>query len=437
MASDFVSFGRYPQVDQFVDVPRSLDAVRSGFQPNTLPVGNGRSYADVCLNDNGSVLNMCLFKRFLDFDPATGLLTAEAGVQLSDILTEFVPRGWFVPVTPGTRFVTLAGAIANDVHGKNHHVAGTFGCHVTRMSLLRSDGQILEISPTENAELFSATIGGMGLTGIILNATLRLIPIKSAMIDEEVEKFGNLDEFFAVSAKSDSKWDYTVGWIDCLQSGARQGRGHFIRGNHAETGELKPGKEPKIQFPMEAPDWALNKWTVKAFNALYYNRLFKKVTVKPVHYEPFFYPLDIVLKWNKLYGRRGFCQFQCVVPHAVGKDVMRQVLTLTAKSGLGSFLAVLKEFGDVKSPGMLSFPEPGITVCLDFPMVEGKTEPLMKDFERLVLDAQGKMYPAKDGFMSAESFQRMYPRWEEFTKYVDPAITSSYARRVMPQFFSA
>jgi len=386
------------------------------------------------------MLDVSHLNRFLAFDEQKGILRCEAGVTLADILTLIVPRGWFLPVTPGTKFISVGGAIANDVHGKNHHRAGTFGCHVTRFELLRSNGERLLCSPDENVELFRATIGGLGLTGLILWAEFRLKPVHNPFILMERIRYRSLAEFMALSNDSDQDFEYTVAWVDCLASGQQLGRGLFMRGNHAEPlgSELREwqgdgSRSPRLSVPVDMPSFVLNTLSMKAFNAVYYRAQHNDRVRKLVPYEPFFYPLDAVQHWNRMYGKRGFLQYQCVVPLDDGYEVMKALLETISRSGEGSFLTVLKKFGDVPSPGMLSFPRPGLTLALDFPYHGQKTLTLFERLDQLVRESGGAVYPAKDAHMTAESFQAYYPQWKEFAQYIDPHCSSSFWRRVTRQ----
>ncbi len=430
----YQSWGRYPivepgEVKQIFwrsDVP-DLDA----FEQPVLPYAYGRSYGDSCLNEGGVTIDVSHLRRFISFDENEGLLRCEAGVSLTDILELIVPRGWFLPVTPGTKFVSIGGAIANDIHGKNHHKAGTFGCHVTCFELLRSNGERLICSPGQNSELFQATIGGLGLTGIILWAEFRLKPIVNPYIDMDHIRFASLDEFFEISAESDQDYEYTMSWVDILIGGKSLCRGIFMRGNHNQSRELasKPVKKRlPLAVPIDLPSSVLNTLTVKAFNEVYYH-VHKRVH-KVVPYDPFFYPLDSIHEWYRLYGKRGFLQYQFVVPYDNVHESMREILARIRKSGEGSFLTVLKKFGDVKSPGMLSFPRPGLTLALDFAYDGKKTLQLLADLDRIVLQSGGAVYPAKDARMTAESFQGFFPNWKEFAQYIDPKFSSSFWRRV-------
>lgn len=398
-----------------------------------LPYGQGRSYGDVCLNDGGVIVPTENMDHFIDLDPATGIVSCEAGVTLAQLLELAVPQGWFLPVTPGTRYVSLGGAIANDVHGKNHHVAGTFGGHVRQFELLRSDGRRYVCSPTENEAYFKATIAGLGLTGLITRVELQLKPIRTACIEKESIRFGNLDEFMTLSRDSDSSWEYTVAWLDCLARGSTLGRGIFYRGRHSDEGSadsLVPGKtRHRLSVPVDAPGFILNRVTLGLFNAFYYHRQRQPLHREVVDYEPFFYPLDGIRAWNRLYGKKGFYQFQCVVPENE-VDAMPDLLNRIAKSGQGSFLAVIKQFGDMVSPGMLSFPRPGVTLALDFANKGSRTRRLLGELEDVVVSAGGAIYPAKDALMKPASFATFYPRYEDYSQYIDPAFSSSFWRRV-------
>lgn len=407
-----------------------LPAVETG--KSMLPYGNGRSYGDSCLNTGGVLIDCRHIDRFISFDPESGILRCEAGVLLADILDMAVPRGWFLPVSPGTRLVTVGGAIANDVHGKNHHRAGTFGCHVRSFELLRSNGERLLCTPAENTDYFQATIGGLGLTGLVTWAEIQLRPIANAYIDQEVIRFHNLTEFFRLSEASDEKFEYTVAWIDCLAKDVSLGRGLFMRGNHAaeiaRTEPKAPREGPSIPF---APPLSLvNQLSLRAFNALYYHKQRGDDANRQVHYRPFFYPLDAIGNWNRIYGPKGFYQYQCVLPMEGGEAGMTEILRKIAAAGMGSFLAVLKIFGDRPSPGLMSFPRSGVTLALDFPNSGGKVRGLLDQLDAITSAHGGAVYPAKDARMSADLFRQAYPRLAEFSKYVDPAFSSSFWRRV-------
>jgi FAD/FMN-containing dehydrogenase len=387
--------------------------------------GNGRSYGDSCINSGGELLETRGLDRYLAFDAANGVLRAEAGVLLDDVIRTFLPRGWFLPVTPGTRFVTLGGALANDVHGKNHHVAGTFGCHVTRFELLRSDGSRRECSPGENAELYAATIGGLGLTGLVTWVELQLRRVPGPAIALDNHRFHGLDEFFALNAEAERTHEHVVAWIDCVASAPR---GILMAGNHGE-GAVPPAPTFSPAVPMTPPFSLINRASLAAFNTAYFHRPLP--VRQTVHCLPFFYPLDNLLHWNRVYGRRGFYQYQCAVPKGVEREATAALLDAIRKSGQGSFLAVLKTFGEVASPGMLSFPLPGANLALDFPNDGVATLALFERLDSIVSDAGGRLYPAKDARMPGALFRAGYPRWQEFSQYVDPKFSSNFWRRVM------
>lgn len=429
------SWGRYPSArQQWRPVEWAHEVLPRGEKERwVLPYGQGRSYGDSCLNHGGVLLSTQHLNRFLAFDRTQGVLRCEAGATLDQILRLIVPQGWFLPVTPGTRFVSIGGAIANDVHGKNHHRAGTFGCHVRSLALVRSDGQRIECGPDHNSDWFAATVGGLGLTGLIVSAEIQLKPIASLGIVMESQRFRDLNEFMALSVEAEQDDEYSVAWVDCLASGKRLGRGLFMRGNHAPPSAQGPSPRaprPGLSVPLDAPSLLLNRISMRAFNTLYYHRHPSGVRRRCVHYEPFFYPLDAIRNWNRIYGHRGFLQYQCVVPFTDGTRTIAALLERIARSGRGSFLSVLKTFGNVHSPGLLSFPRPGITLALDFPFRGPATLALLDELDIITRDAGGAVYPAKDARMSAASFQAFYPAWQHFARYVDPHFSSSFWRRV-------
>ncbi|ADI15809.1 FAD-binding oxidoreductase [Truepera radiovictrix] len=473
--SQYTSWGRYPRAQHRVRRLAWRHDAEAALTPGdgtVLPYAYGRSYGDVCLNDGGTLIDTRALNRLIAFDPQTGVLRAEAGVSLEQVLAFAVPRGFFLPVSPGTRYVSLAGAVANDVHGKNHHRAGTFGRHVRAFELLRSDsasgragctrtrtdsasgragctrtrtdsasgragctrtrtdGARLVCSPEENPELFRATVGGLGLTGLMLWVEIALKPIRSAELEVETIKFANLDEFFELSAESDATHDYTVAWVDCAASGATLGRGLLMRGNEAADGPLTPHTTRRLNVPLEAPNALLNPLSIRAFNALYYHKRRAKVVRTRQHYSSFFYPLDALGGWNKLYGPRGLLQYQCVLPYAGDAGPLKMIFRAVADSGMGSPLAVLKVFGDLPSPGMLSFPRPGVTLALDFPNAGARTLALLARLDDIVRAEGGRLYPAKDARMSGRDFRRFYPQWRAFARFVDPRFSSSFWRRV-------
>lgn len=411
------NWGQYPRVET------TLNHFRSDEEASRLSVsssshiarGLGRCYGDSALNSR-SVLSSTCCDHLIDFDEATGILVCEAGVSLKTILRVFVPRGWFLPVTPGTRMVTVGGAVASDVHGKNHHVAGTFCRHVHWIEVLTGTGDIVRCSGTEHPGLFHATCGGQGLTGIILRAAFRLIPVTTAYIRQETVKTRNLEEIMACFEES-ADWHYSVAWIDCLQKGEGLGRSILIRGEHALREDLDtiPFRAPligpdtfSVTVPLHLPRFTLNTWSVKAFNAMYYGRCPDGTARRIVDMETFFYPLDAVLEWNRIYGKRGFLQYQCVIPKASALEGLTEILNRIASSGMGSFLAVLKLFGPSDEPGgILSFPMEGYTLALDFPAKPAAFS-LLDELDAMVLDCGGRLYLAKDARMRASTFERGY-----------------------------
>jgi FAD/FMN-containing dehydrogenase len=427
------SWGRYPKADQKLVALNDRRAELPTIIGAMLPRGNGRSYGDSCLNDGGSLLMCRGLDRFIDFDPVTGVLTCEAGVLFAEILDLVVPQGWFLPVTPGTKFVTVGGAIANDVHGKNHHRVGNMGHHVLALELLRSDGLRLHCTPNENADWFAATVGGLGLTGVITWAKLQLRRVAGPWMSTENIRFDDLDGFFALSEASERDYEYTVAWIDCAARGAALGRGIFSRANHAPAHPDKRPNAPhkRLSVPVTPPLSLINGLTLRAFNQLYFHRQKPGGTHATTHYDPFFYPLDSIEQWNRIYGPRGFLQYQCVVPAGDAHRVIQLLIQEISNSGKGSFLAVLKQFGELESVGMLSFPRPGTTLALDFPNQGAATMALLDRLDHHVADAGGAVYPAKDAHMNGQHFRQYFERWKSFSAFIDPGLSSSFWRRVM------
>jgi FAD/FMN-containing dehydrogenase len=410
-----------------VDRDRVADQLRA---PGPgIAYGMGRSYGDACLNPGGLLWRTSGLDRFIAFDPATGRLRCEAGVLLRDIQRLLVPRGWMLPVSPGTQFVTVGGAIANDVHGKNHHAVGSFGDHVARLVLRRTDGEVIECGPDLRPDWFAATLGGVGMTGVIVSAELQLRPVKGPWLDTETIPFDSLERFFTLSAQSEKDWEYTVSWIDCGAGG--QGRGLFMRGNHAAIDTPAPADRPPRRVPVTPPVPLINGLSLRAFNAAYYRMGRWRAGSSRQHYQAFFYPLDNLLEWNRIYGPKGFFQYQCVVPFDNGAQVTRDMLDAIARSGRGSFLAVLKVFGQRTPLGMLSFPRPGVTLALDFANTGPDVERLFGELDGLVGEAGGRIYLAKDARMPRALFEASYPRLQEFLTYRDRGISSELSRRLM------
>lgn len=391
--------------------------------------GMGRSYGDSCLNPEGTLWMTRGLNHFIAFDPRTGRLLCETGVLLRDIQRIMVQRGWLLPVTPGTQMVTVGGAIANDVHGKNHHAKGSFGDHVLGLTLVRTDGQTLHCSPTEHADWFAATVGGMGLTGVITQAELQLRPVSGPWMDTETVPFSSLDEFFDLSDRSDVEWEHCVSWVDCLSVGGT--RGLFMRANHsfASVGPAAPVRQWRM--PIVPPISLVNRLSLRSFNLTYFHLKRNKAGRTLQHMEPFNYPLDNLLDWNRMYGPHGFYQYQSVVPRSAGVDAVKAMLQAIQRSGQGSFLAVLKTFGQRTAPGLLSFPMPGVTLALDFPNRGDDTHRLMARLDAIVREAQGRLYAAKDARMPKDLWVSGYPRLNQFLAFRDSGIRSGLSRRLM------
>lgn len=425
------SWGRLSVHDHEVirlDDPSSAHVHLRARQPG-IAFGNGRSYGDICLNPQGVLWHTAGLDHFVDWDPKTGRLQCEAGVLLQDIQRLSVPQGWMLAVTPGTQLITVGGAIANDVHGKNHHALGTFGDHVIRLWLARTDGTLIECGPTLQPRWFAATVGGLGLTGLIVRAELQLRKVAGPWLETETLTFSGLEEFFQLADDSEASWQQTVSWIDCLAG--EPVRGIFMRANPSLERHGPKPKDGGLRVPLTPPFSMVNQLTLRPFNTFYYHlkRLGKKVAL--AHYEPFNYPLDNVLNWNRMYGPKGFYQYQSVVPRAAGLEATRTMLNEIAKSGQGSFLAVLKTFGDRPSPGMLSFPRAGVTLAMDFPNRGPDTIRLFDRLDAVVGAAKGALYPAKDARMPREMFEQGFPGFSEFSPFRDPGISSSMSRRLM------
>jgi FAD/FMN-containing dehydrogenase len=408
-------WGNYPVIDAEVVSPRSAAEATAllrdaaGFAG--IARGLGRSYGDSSLAPR--TLSLRYLDQFIEYDDTSGLLRCGAGVALSELLRVFVPRGRFLPVTPGTKFVTIGGAIASDVHGKNHHVDGSFSDHVESLRLLLAGGEVLNCSRQTHTDLFRATCGGMGLTGIILDATLSLRPINSAYIHETTCKAANLEEVMALFNEFND-FTYSVAWIDCLSRGRRLGRSLLFLGEHADDGRCELQQRNPLSVPLEMPGFLLNHYTMGAFASVFYHKVRGRRTQHTCHYEPFFYPLDRIHHWNRVYGRRGFTQYQFVLPREAGLEGMNAILQRIVASQGGSFLAVLKAFGKGNA-NLLSFPMEGYTLALDFKIYDGLFE-LLDTLDSIVLDYAGRVYLSKDVRMSERVFKQSYPGWEEFAK---------------------
>ncbi len=458
-------WGRYPVESCHVFRPEKRCEVAatlaSGLQSSYIPRGLGRSYGDAALNENAGVIWQVLLNRFLSFDNSAGVLECESGVSLAEIIQYFLPRGWFLPVTPGTKFVTVGGTIAADIHGKNHHKEGSFSNFILDFRLLTPSGEALLCSPDAHADIFWATVGGMGLTGIILSARLRLRRVDSAYVFVDFHKAPNLEDALETMDAFDERYDYSVAWIDGIATGKNMGRSILMRGNHAPAAEL-PARlrkshpangnsqsgvgnlesairndlniptHPRWNLFMDFPSGALNRLTVKAFNTAYY-AVHHTAPRELVGFEKFFYPLDAINQWNRMYGKRGFVQYQIALPQASGRAGLRTILDRLVRSGRASFLAVLKRFGDAGS-GLLSFPMRGYTLALDIPAARGLV-PFLHELDRMTLDHGGRIYLAKDAALQAGDFAAMYPKLESFRtiqRKLDPdrVLSSSMARRL-------
>jgi len=378
--------------------------------------GLGRSYGDSSLPAPGDleVASTVLGDRILAFDEQSGLMRAEAGLSLRDIYRIFLPRGWFTPVTPGTQFVTLGGMVAADVHGKNHHVEGCFGAHVTELLVRVADGRLVTCSPTREVELFRANIGGMGLLGHILEVTFRMKRVPSPWLWCETVRVPNIDAYIDALKEASATWPMTVGWIDCLTKGEHLGRGVLTKARWATAAEAPrhpPRPRKRLTIPLEAPSFLLNPLSIRLFNAFLYRKRWPEGVVHP---ESSFYPLDVLRHWNRLYGRGGLTQHQCVLPNEAGRGAARRFLEVLVSRGGASFLCVIKDCGP-EGVGMLSFPRPGISIALDI-AVRADTQALIDALNEVVLKEGGRIYLAKDALTRAEHFRAMEPRLPEFLR---------------------
>jgi len=423
------SWGCLPYVASKVEQLKIQDTDGQTGSSKFLPIGSSRSYGDVGLNPGGLVCTTTHLNKFLSFDEISGVLECEPGVLIREIQIIFAHRGWVSPVTPGTSFVTVGGAIANDVHGKNHHSQGSFGNHVLEIDLARSDGQVLTCSDEQNRELFEATIGGLGLTGVILRAKVQLARVPSPWVQSEKLIFGNLEEFFRISEESEAGFESTVAWLDCSTKNA--GRGSFIRGSHVPSERPNPClPTASLGIPFTPYSSLVNRATVGPLNTAYFHLQKSTTGPKLESMWPFYYPLDSLGNWNRAYGRKGFYQYQSVIPAEHAKEVTQEMVDRISKSRLSSFLAVLKTFGPVQSRGLISFPMEGVSLAVDFPNAGERTEHLFRDLDRLVVQSGGRLNPSKDARMSRTVFESGFPKSQQFELLRDARISSGFSRRI-------
>ena len=395
-----------------------------------LPYGHGKSYGDVCLNSNATLIDVSHLNNFISFDKDKGLLTCESGTTIGDIIDLTSKHLWFPPVAPGSKSVTIGGAIANDIHGKNHISAGTIGRWVKKFELMRSDGTSLICSPDKNPELYAASIGGLGLTGLIKWVEIQLIR-GGPLIEVKKYKFKSFEKLMEINESQKHQYDYTVAWLDLGSDKKNLCRGVYMGGKHLiypknAYKNLSPKKS--IQIPFDCPNSVLNKHSIKIFNHFYYHYAHKTNDLVIEDYESFFFPLDSVLSWNRIYGNRGLSQYQFVLPKNK-IHIVENVFEIISKSNIPSFLAVFKEFGRLQSPGLLSFPKEGFTLAIDFPNNRPALKKLYAQLDAMILNHDGRLYPAKDDHMSSELFHTFYPNLEEFKEHVDPNFSSNFWRR--------
>ena len=432
MSNSYQSWGKVFYPNHTVLQPYFLPSNQGILSGDTyLAYGNGRSYGDVCFNNGHHLIDTRHLDRYIEFDSENHLITCQAGIQLSVLLTFLTQHNYFVPVSPGTANVTLGGMIANDVHGKNHHKVASFGNHVVSMTLLRSDDGIVKCSKEQNADLFYATIGGMGLTGLILDATIAIKPVTSRLINVENFQTHSLAECLALFDDSDEAYEYTVAWLDMYGRSPAQTPGVFSRGNHATQQDSQLCRIKRRKVPPFVPGWLLNKTTSSLFNKLYYR--VQRSGINTVCYHDFFYPLDKLDNWNTFYGKKGFFQYQFVVPYAHFESVYTELTSLMSRYKQFCYLAVLKKFGTIPSEGMMSFSRQGYTLAMDFPNKGPSTLAMFNAFDDIIMQANGALYAAKDARMGSDIYQKAYPRIDEFTSWIDPKFHSDFWSRVCPK----
>ncbi len=422
MKKQIANWGNYPVIETNEETFVFEDQLQQMFSTyeTFIPRGNGRCYGDASLAKN--TVSTLKFDKILSFDSNAGIFECQSGITLDQVLQVIIPAGWFLPVTPGTKFITTGGAVASDIHGKNHHIDGSFSNYILEMDIVLASGENVYCTRKINPELFEATCGGMGLTGLISRIKFQLKKIETSFIRQKQIKADNLEELIEFFSEF-KHYTYSVAWIDCLKKGAHFGRGILMLGEHAEFKDLGENRKknplklavPKqINFPFNLPSWVLNELTVKAFNFLYYNRILKKEINSVIGYEPFFYPLDGILHWNRGYGKRGFVQYQFVLPMEA-KSGLVEILRRISEKGMGSFLAVLKVFG--KQESIISFPKEGYTLALDFPVKNGLME-FLDELDQIVLRYGGRIYMSKDARMKPEILWHSYPGLKKFKEIV-------------------
>jgi len=442
MKMELSGWGRYPRAQSSVQVPESVAGIELKPESQAIARGLGRSYGNAAMLDNGVVILTQRLDHSIAFDEATGVLTAEAGLTLAEVVRTCVPRGWFPRVVPGTKWVSLGGCVAADIHGKNHHRDGAFGEYTKELELLQANGTRLRCSPEQNSEVFWATVGGMGLTGIITEVVVQLTPIESSLMIAQHHQARDLDA--SLELLDSPVWDdaYTVAWLDCLAGGKSLGRSILIRGHHGRNdelpaklrGQLRVNSQARLNLSFDFPGWVLNSVTVGAFNKAYYTRQGMRTESFICDMDSFFFPLDRIGHWNRMYGREGFVQYQCVLPPGEAHQSLRLLLEESRRSRRPSFLAVLKRFGK-EGAGLLSFPMPGYTLTMDFPVSDMGLFPFLDRLDEIVVKHGGRVYLAKDARMRAEVFRSMYPRfseWSAIRRSVDPQnrFDSDLAKRL-------
>ncbi len=428
----FMSWGMYPKIKKTVfkfDKKERLKEIINEHD-ELIPYGNGRSYGDSALSPH--IINMRPKDYFIDFDGESGLLHVQAGVLLSEILESFVPRGWFLKVTPGTKLITIGGAIASDIHGKNHHVGGCFSECLQEFTIMLAEGEVVTCSKETTPELFKATCGGMGLTGVIIDAKIYLKKINSRYIDQTTIKTKNLKETFEAFEEYKAL-PYSVAWIDCLAKGDQIGKCLLMVGVFRDDLKLDYKKKKQLSIPFNFPSFALNNWSVRAFNWLYYGKVKERVSKQKVDIDTFFYPLDAIGHWNRIYGKNGFTQYQFILPKETSYEGLEEILTAISNSGKGSFLAVLKLYGKAND-NWLSFPIEGYSLALDFKIEKGLFE-LLDQLDKIVIKYEGRIYLTKDVRVSKETFEKGYPEIETFRQYrkekkMDTKFQSLQSKRV-------